>query len=82
MRFIPVEGEVREAERSEYNKTKAELMEFINMNVKTVKVVFGRREYVNIESARNALRSAVTRNNLPIRVRCLGDAIYLIRTDI
>lgn len=83
MRFIPVEeGELREATRTEYNKLAAELKEFMNMNVKTARVVFGKDDYVNINSARNSIRNAIERNGLPIKVRYLKENVYLIRTDI
>ena len=85
MRFIEVK-EIPESKKNkpvvEYHKLAAELEEFIRMNVKYVKVVFGQNEYLHHDGGRLCLIRAANRNGYPIKVVTRGKDLYLIRTDI
>lgn len=83
MRFIEVKkDEIKKPKTVSPHNAEAELTEFLNMNVEAARVVLGKSEYRNLDSAINALRNAARRYGMPIKVAMIENNIYLIRKDI
>jgi hypothetical protein len=87
MNFIPVDcvpkkNTPKAGDFSEFKPMRSYLREFMNMNVKTVKVIFKPFEYANPKSACTGFGQTVRRAGLPVKVSLRGDDIYLTRTDL
>ena len=83
MRFIEVK-EIPEKNQSkvQYHVLYEELEEFMNMNVKQVRVIVGEHEYSSYLIARESLAKAVRYHGLPIKIITRKNDLYLMRTDI
>ena len=81
MRFTKVE-KIEDACRLPKSVRKAELTEFMNMNIKCAKVTYGASEYTTPQSAYTSLFKAVKRYAFPIKVFRRKNEIYLMRTDM
>ena len=68
--------------KSMMSKCYADFTEFMNMNVKCVKCVFGNREYASSKSAYNSMHKASRKFDFPVRVTINKGEVYLIRTDM
>lgn len=85
MRFIEVEEIPNKTEAKptvQYHKTGKELEEFINMNVKYVRVIFGENDYKSLHVAHVTLDKATRYHGYPIKTVVRGTDLYLMRTDI
>ena len=80
MRFV--KAEIEKSDRRQKKDLKAELTEFMGMNVKTVRVIYSDDEYVCPTSAALALRTAAKRHSLPIDVIQVNGNVYLRRRDL
>ena len=87
MRFIevkeiPENGGKGSKKRVSYHRLDKELEEFMRMNVKYAKVVFGENEYANSNACRNNMKRACKYHGYPIKTIERGHDIYFMRTDI
>lgn len=80
MRFTKVETMPKLGRKA--SALKMELIEFINMDVKCVKVTLAPGEYSCSNSAQSTIQNAIKRYGFPITVRCRKGELYLIRTDM
>jgi hypothetical protein len=86
IRFIPVE-ELPEKMSGKVQRVSAKnchnyVLEFINMNVKMVRIDFDEGDYSNPGSAYRCFFTSVLKYGDPVDVRIRGDGVYLIRKDI
>lgn len=81
MRFTEFKGEIPMRGCARHN-LKAELTEFMNMNVKVAKVTITDHDYKNAKSAYENLHKAAKKYGFPIDVTKRKDDIYIIRKDI
>ena len=81
MRFIEVEPMEVKAVKP-YHNLKAELTEFMNMNVKAARCRLDKDHYVSVNVARTTLYKAAKRYTLPIALTIRKGELYLIRTDM
>lgn len=59
-----------------------ELLEFMNMNVRCVKVTLAPGEFKSINSAQSTLSGCIKKLGIPVVVRSVNGELYLIRTDM
>lgn len=88
MKLVEVE-DIRQVKRdwSRYkavNRTpvKKYLQEFMDMNVKTVRLDFSEDEYLSPTSCHNSFRSSAHYNKFPIDVKMINGEVYLVRWDL
>lgn len=80
MRFI--KAEIEKKEYCPKKNLKNEIKAFMSMNVKSVKVVFTKKEYACATAASGSLRYYIRTNELPIKVMIRNGNVYLLRTDL
>lgn len=81
MKFVEVK-ELPKKRGGERNRIQNFLKEFMNQNVKFVKIEFKDGEYSTWKTADASMRVAVKRSCLPIKVECINEEIYLVRKDM
>lgn len=59
-----------------------ELLEFMNMGAKCVKITLAPGEYSNLNSAQSTLIVSAKKAGFPIKVRNIDGELYLVRTDM
>ena len=58
------------------------ITEFMNMNVKIVKVEFNDREYKTVGSAQSSFYKCITNLGFPVKAKIIDHELYLIRKDM
>jgi hypothetical protein len=90
MKFVVVDelpknrrGGAKPRFKHEYNSVRTYLEEFVNMDVKYVRVEFNEGEYSSLASLRTTLYDAIARTpDMPVKAVLRDGCVYLIRTDM
>lgn len=82
MRFTTINKLPKPKRYGRMGRRQAELQEFVNMNVKCVKVTLAPNEYANLNTAYVTLWKCIKRGNWPIKLHRIDGELYFIRTDI
>ena len=80
MTFVKVDGELPNKRRRGWILSLLE--EFMNMNVKTVKVEFREGEYASAGSCQSSFYRSAKRGCFPVDVRIHNGEVYLVRRDM
>lgn len=84
MRFITV-NEIPKKEslkNRSYSNVRAQLEEFMKMNVKYAKVLYTNEEYSSVASMSHTIARSISRASFPIRLVENFNNVYLVRTDM
>lgn len=79
MRFTKMENGVPKRENFKLNNY---FKEFLAMNVKTVRIELDKDDYKSVKVADSALKNAVKRHGVPIKVVRSEGQLYFVRTDM